>query len=322
MPRADARDALELLQELIDSESSGTGATLKSEDVTVCEGPSELAHAEGSKRDGADPTEGALETDGESPEADCETTRNSRVRPSWLELAAVTAPLLISLASDPLAGMAWSPDESEVLAPMAVELYTLLFELPSIFLISWIVFGLYRSPSRFGLSAPRLWDVGTGILLVVAWLMIDQTVRSVIPREPGSPGTEPLSATAGVFAIVLVVTVVSAASEELYYRSYLIPQLSTLLRSRALAVVVSALIFGWAHAYQGAPGVVSATVFGLFFGVMFLFLKRMWPLAMAHALANILRWQVRGTQKRRLDQGWPCVAGNPYRGSLRLSLRS
>ena len=47
------------------------------------------------------------------------------------------------------------------------------------------------------------------------------------------------------------------------------------------------MLFAGYHLYQGGVGVTFALVTGLVFGGIFCWLRRFWPLAMAHAIVDI-----------------------------------
>jgi len=51
---------------------------------------------------------------------------------------------------------------------------------------------------------------------------------------------------------------------------------------------VSALLFASWHLYQGPPGVASTLATGLLYGAVFVSLRRLWPLAAAHAVWNLV----------------------------------
>jgi membrane protease YdiL (CAAX protease family) len=54
------------------------------------------------------------------------------------------------------------------------------------------------------------------------------------------------------------------------------------------SLVVTSVMFGTMHLYQGTASAVSAGFFGLFYGAAFCALGRIWPLALAHALHNLV----------------------------------
>jgi hypothetical protein len=53
------------------------------------------------------------------------------------------------------------------------------------------------------------------------------------------------------------------------------------------AVVAAEAVFAACHAYQRPQGMAAQTVFAVTFGVAFLLIRRVWPLALGHALCNI-----------------------------------
>ena len=55
-------------------------------------------------------------------------------------------------------------------------------------------------------------------------------------------------------------------------------------------VVLSAVLFGLGHLYQGPAGVVSAGVSGLIMAIYYLVFGRIWPMVFAHYLHNALQF--------------------------------
>jgi membrane protease YdiL (CAAX protease family) len=89
------------------------------------------------------------------------------------------------------------------------------------------------------------------------------------------------------YIVAAVAYAISAVSEELVTRAYLITRLKDLLRSWWQAVLMAAAIFGSYHIYQGLAGMAFATQLGLVYGVAFVMIKRVWPLAIGHMLINL-----------------------------------
>ena len=54
------------------------------------------------------------------------------------------------------------------------------------------------------------------------------------------------------------------------------------------SLVVSSALFGLAHLYQGAAGVVVIAVIGVVFGLAFLWVRNLWPLVIAHGLMHVV----------------------------------
>jgi membrane protease YdiL (CAAX protease family) len=91
-----------------------------------------------------------------------------------------------------------------------------------------------------------------------------------------------------------IVWTAAAFGEEMFFRGYLVTRLQSLFRGSLqgaiLAVVISALIFGFGHFYyQGWRGAVVTCGIGVAFGTMFLLLKRnLWPLILLHGVIDTL----------------------------------
>jgi len=76
--------------------------------------------------------------------------------------------------------------------------------------------------------------------------------------------------------------------EEFLYRGYAITVLTAMTGSIVAAVVVSTAAFGLAHAYQGRPGVLGTTIFGLYFALVFVFWGSLWPCIVGHVLQDLV----------------------------------
>jgi membrane protease YdiL (CAAX protease family) len=98
--------------------------------------------------------------------------------------------------------------------------------------------------------------------------------------------------TAALPGAIWTMLIVAGFGEETVFRGFLFQRARTLLgdtsAARAIAVVVSALIFGAGHYWtQGIPGVQQATIFGLLFGTIYAVSRRLWVLIVAHAAFDL-----------------------------------
>lgn len=87
-------------------------------------------------------------------------------------------------------------------------------------------------------------------------------------------------------ALFMFVAVTAGVWEELLYRGFLIWFLTPSIGLIG-AAIVSSIIFGLAHAYQGWRGMVVTTAVGLALAVMYLATRSLWWLMVAHALVDI-----------------------------------
>lgn len=129
--------------------------------------------------------------------------------------------------------------------------------------------------------AAAFWLVAASVLSFGAHLMhFDQGGRMEdMKRQLGFlvPGTTLelmawclLSATAGF-------------CEEVIFRGYLQRQFGAMTRSVAAGIVLSAIVFGASHGYEGGARMVLLAIFGLMFGVLALWRKSLRPGMIAHA---------------------------------------
>jgi membrane protease YdiL (CAAX protease family) len=57
-----------------------------------------------------------------------------------------------------------------------------------------------------------------------------------------------------------------------------------------VAIVLSAVVFGLAHLYQGVAGVVSTAFYGLLMAVYYRFIGRLLPMVIAHYLHDAIQF--------------------------------
>ena len=81
--------------------------------------------------------------------------------------------------------------------------------------------------------------------------------------------------------------------EEIVWRAFLMERLATLLGTvpyrGMLTVVISAVMFGLSHYYQGAMGMILSGVLGLIYATVYLWTRRnLWVLIIAHGLTDSL----------------------------------
>jgi membrane protease YdiL (CAAX protease family) len=104
----------------------------------------------------------------------------------------------------------------------------------------------------------------------------------------GSTATQLGPSSAIQYAILGIGCLSTGISEELTMRCYFITRLEEMLGSRYYAIILSTCLFACAHVYQGATGVIDAAISGLILAVAFCALRRLLPVAFAHALNNFL----------------------------------
>lgn len=94
----------------------------------------------------------------------------------------------------------------------------------------------------------------------------------------------------GEYVLLVVLCSVIGFSEELVMRGYLLPRFEHLLGSTTKALVVTSFLFASYHLYQGPSGVFSALIGGFVYGGAFCWLRRLWPVAVGHAVFDVIAY--------------------------------
>lgn len=95
--------------------------------------------------------------------------------------------------------------------------------------------------------------------------------------------------------IIALVTIwiTAAFLEEMVFRAYLINTLDLLLGRNAwstwVAIIISSVIFGMMHAWQGLAGILTTACVGFIFGIGFIYNgRRIWPLILVHGIIDTI----------------------------------
>lgn len=89
-------------------------------------------------------------------------------------------------------------------------------------------------------------------------------------------------------ALFVLVAVTAGFCEELLYRGWLWRLFRDLTGHLWIAVVLSAVAFGFAHAYQGRAGIISSGIVGLLFSVPVLLSNSLVPVQIIHAAIDLM----------------------------------
>jgi CAAX protease family protein len=128
--------------------------------------------------------------------------------------------------------------------------------------------------TQLGLASPQrrmlviVTVVGAGLIVMLQWLNLRRMGRSMSPlRRPLQALAErilPQSTRELVAFIALSVT--AGLCEEFLYRGFAMAALSRFPLPVGVVVLLSSMMFGLAHLYQGRAGLASTTVLGIIFG--------------------------------------------------------
>jgi len=169
--------------------------------------------------------------------------------------------------------------------------------------LAWTALRLRGSGwSDLGMGRPRSWfrtalmTLGVTIVVVLALSVVAGVAMTAFPNAepPNVSRFDPLRGNLGNLIInVIAVWFTAAFLEEMLMRAFLMNRLAELggksKLAWALALVVSAVIFGGVHFYQGPSGMFLTGVGGLLFGGAYLIVRRnLWVVIIAHGLIDTL----------------------------------
>ncbi|MGO9641414.1 MAG: CPBP family intramembrane glutamic endopeptidase [Candidatus Acidiferrales bacterium] len=168
----------------------------------------------------------------------------------------------------------------------------------------WVITGLvaWRALAR-GLSAANLGLANQGrantILVGFAWAAVLGALHWLNLRRVGkSPGKAPdrMRALAGrilpVNSVELLpycaLAVTAGVCEEFLYRGFALGALARVGFPTWAVVILTAVLFGLAHAYQGRGGILVTFVMGILFGVVRLAYDALVPVILMHAIVDLV----------------------------------
>lgn len=216
-----------------------------------------------------------------------------------LFLAAVFMPLVSALAGAQLAKR-----NTASLLPRYWQTIARGWLVAILVLLTWRWLG--RPFSQLGLDVPvgfrgLMGFVAVGAAALVAAVQFLR-LKSLTPEQTerarkAIAGVKITPSTRVELAVFILVALSAGVWEELLYRGFLIWFLAP-LTGVAGAMVLSSLIFGLGHIYQGLRGVLLTSAVGLLFATAFVFTGSLWWLMGAHALIDIYGGSVAFRVKR------------------------
>ena len=149
--------------------------------------------------------------------------------------------------------------------------------LGSAILVTWFVMRVvHRMRPRWLTSVvPKMrWPffficVGLSVVALVAQIVVSMPMPGSQEADPG-PLNEFTRTTAILAVIVLLTTPLQAAGEEYVFRGYLMQALGSLFNNRWLALVVTSMLFAFAHGVQNFPLWFDRFTFGFIAGWLIL----------------------------------------------------
>ncbi len=193
-----------------------------------------------------------------------------------------------------LPGYLW-PDQDIIQNSTSLGPYMLQFlimAVPQILLLLYVLRLRKDNWTSFGLLALRPVDLLYALVIfagIFALLLIMGLILALLPAGGEalfSEGFRWKLRDPRLMPVVLLFCLVTGYREELFFRSYLLTRFSQASLPVAAGIGMSTLLFASGHVYQGLAGFAVAAVQGLYFSILFIRLKNIHPLAIAHGLYN------------------------------------
>jgi membrane protease YdiL (CAAX protease family) len=115
------------------------------------------------------------------------------------------------------------------------------------------------------------------------------TVRRLLPK------------TSTERAVWIVVSITAGICEEVLYRGWLLSLFAATLGSVWLGLLISSIIFGFAHAYQGRPAILGTGAIGAIFGFLFILSGSLIPGQVLHAAMDLNNGLALGKAAKRTE---------------------
>jgi len=178
---------------------------------------------------------------------------------------------------------------------LQIYVWNILAEWSLVAWCAWVIRGAGLTLADFGvqLGDPlRLLIVSGLALATITALTIASRMqtRKVSPKELRKATAHVrklLPATRYERAVFIAVALTAGLCEEFLYRGWLLNVIAAATGSVFVALLVSSIVFGLAHFYQGPQGMLGAGVLGIVFGTLFIVSGSLFPVQALHALIDL-----------------------------------
>jgi uncharacterized protein len=152
-----------------------------------------------------------------------------------------------------------------------------------------LIGGRWATPEDFLMDlgvALGFWVVSALILVALAYALGQADTKQMNEMKERLGGLIPHSG--GEVAVWVSLSIIAGFVEEIIFRGYLQQQIGILAGNVYVGLIVSALIFGAGHGYEGTRNMIRIFVFGALFGVLAMWRKSLRPGMIAHAWQDAL----------------------------------
>lgn len=173
---------------------------------------------------------------------------------------------------------------------------TIAFQWLLVVLVAWRAHARGLTPEALGVSREitvslLLWAIFGGALVgIFQWFNLKRVGRmtGAIPDLLSKLAESILPNNSLELAVYCTVSVTAGVCEEFLYRGFAMAALSRAGIASWAVVLLSAILFGLAHTYQGRSGVAGTTLLGLVFGGARLALQSLLPVIVWHTMVDVV----------------------------------
>ena len=188
--------------------------------------------------------------------------------------------------------------QPQILHRERIRLYasTILFQWMLAAIVAWRAFARGLTLPQLGLAGGRpssiflLTFIGATLIAVAHWMNLRRMAGSNHPAAEKLRAMAerlfPQSATETIFFTLLALT--AGICEEFIFRGFVIAALFGAGLSSWTAVIVSSLMFGVAHLYQGQGGSVGTGILGVLFASVRIAYRSIFPVVIWHAVLDVV----------------------------------
>jgi membrane protease YdiL (CAAX protease family) len=188
--------------------------------------------------------------------------------------------------------------QPQVLRRERIRLYasTILFQWTLTAIVVWRAFARGLTLPQLGLSGGRpasiflLTFIGATLIAAAHWMNLRRLAGSNHPAAEKLRAMAerlfPQSATETLLFTTLALT--AGVCEEFIFRGFVIAALFDAGLSSWAAVIVSSLMFGFAHLYQGKGGSVGTGILGVLFASVRIAYHSIYPVVIWHAVLDVV----------------------------------
>lgn len=186
-----------------------------------------------------------------------------------------------------LVGLIWGYSSSWTM-DLAYDLFASAFECAHVLAALWLARAAFGFRwTDLGLVRPRWGVVPYALLTLLLIKAVNLLVAALYIGVSGENVLDDVGWPRMRLGVAMLWYALPAVVEELVYRGYLLRRWFALRGSIGEALIVSSVVFGAMHGYQGLHGVIAAAMTGFVLGLFFLLSRSLWVVILAHWFSNV-----------------------------------